>query len=223
MLAGRPYDPEKTDIWAIGVTLYAMLSGTLPFEHSSTKQLYDVINIGKYKELEHVSYSLRDLMRKMIEVDPKLRICFQKMKSHPWFSASPQKQLSNRFGLNEKVLAIMQSIFNIPQIDLRKQLKNKLSWTYLTYYHLLCKKIKTTNKNSLALMRKHEGPVHIKHIFKNFETAKIEVERTFAKTVWVSEFEAYGEEGVRVEIKSLANMCYLDWSKSAVEKWLRTK
>jgi serine/threonine protein kinase len=31
MMNGKHYDPEKSEVWALGVTLYAMLSGNLPF------------------------------------------------------------------------------------------------------------------------------------------------------------------------------------------------
>jgi serine/threonine protein kinase len=33
MVLGKKYDCRKVDIWAMGVTLYAMLAGRLPFEH----------------------------------------------------------------------------------------------------------------------------------------------------------------------------------------------
>jgi serine/threonine protein kinase len=36
MLDEKKYNPEKSDVWAMGVTLYAMLSGKLPFQHSKT-------------------------------------------------------------------------------------------------------------------------------------------------------------------------------------------
>jgi 5'-AMP-activated protein kinase catalytic alpha subunit len=36
MLLGRPYDCTKSDIWAMGVTLYAMAAGKLPFEDENT-------------------------------------------------------------------------------------------------------------------------------------------------------------------------------------------
>lgn len=40
MLTGGKYDCVKTDVWAIGVTLYAMAAGCLPFEEEDTDRLY---------------------------------------------------------------------------------------------------------------------------------------------------------------------------------------
>ena len=48
MLSGDVYDPSKIDIWSSGIILYAMCFGFLPFDHSNSAELYDMIKTGKY-------------------------------------------------------------------------------------------------------------------------------------------------------------------------------
>jgi serine/threonine protein kinase len=49
MLDDKKYNPEKSDVWAMGITFYAMLSGKLPFQHNKTSQLYKIISKGQYE------------------------------------------------------------------------------------------------------------------------------------------------------------------------------
>lgn len=51
MMSERSYDPRKTEVWALGVTMYAMLTGRLPFEHESTSKLYKIMSVGEYEEV----------------------------------------------------------------------------------------------------------------------------------------------------------------------------
>lgn len=44
MLKGGHYNCVKSDIWAMGVTLYAMAAGHLPYEDENTDRLYELIN-----------------------------------------------------------------------------------------------------------------------------------------------------------------------------------
>jgi serine/threonine protein kinase len=48
MIAGESYDPIHADIWSLGIILYAMVCGYLPFEDSNTKKLYRKIIKGVY-------------------------------------------------------------------------------------------------------------------------------------------------------------------------------
>jgi 5'-AMP-activated protein kinase catalytic alpha subunit len=49
MVAGKKYDCRKVDIWAMGVTLYAMLMGKLPFQHENTLKLYKLIENSEFE------------------------------------------------------------------------------------------------------------------------------------------------------------------------------
>lgn len=48
MMNGISYDPEKTEVWALGVTLYAMLSGKLPFEDDNPGKLMKAMLNNRY-------------------------------------------------------------------------------------------------------------------------------------------------------------------------------
>jgi serine/threonine protein kinase len=49
MLQGLSYDGLKTDIWSIGIILYAMCFGYLPFDNADSNILYKTIIEGKYE------------------------------------------------------------------------------------------------------------------------------------------------------------------------------
>jgi 5'-AMP-activated protein kinase catalytic alpha subunit len=49
MLSGNPYDPVKIDIWNLGIILYAMCFGMLPFDHEDSGELYQMIREGRYE------------------------------------------------------------------------------------------------------------------------------------------------------------------------------
>ncbi|KAJ8920366.1 hypothetical protein NQ315_005230, partial [Exocentrus adspersus] len=79
---------KPVDIWAAGVLLHVLLSGTLPF-HGSGRRLAEAICRGKLhidssQQWQLVSDSAKDLVQQMLSVDPKQRITIQEVLNHRW-------------------------------------------------------------------------------------------------------------------------------------------
>ncbi|EGR34680.1 protein kinase domain protein [Ichthyophthirius multifiliis] len=86
MIAGKRYESPQVDIWSSGVILFALLCGYLPFEDENTSSLYKKILSGDYQIPNFVSYDAKDLLQKVLNVDPQKRYKFEEIKNHKWFN-----------------------------------------------------------------------------------------------------------------------------------------
>jgi BR serine/threonine kinase len=84
VLRGVKYDGCAADIWSAGVILYALLSGTLPFDDPSIRNLMRKVKRGKFV-MPDFHFSLKDLISKMLTVDPASRIRIADIKKHDAF------------------------------------------------------------------------------------------------------------------------------------------
>ena len=85
VISGNLYAGTEVDVWSCGVILYALLCGTLPFDDESIPNLFKKIKSGMYSLPSHLSQSSRELILRMLVVDPIKRITIDEVRQHPWY------------------------------------------------------------------------------------------------------------------------------------------
>ncbi|KAF9901051.1 hypothetical protein EC991_006586 [Linnemannia zychae] len=86
VVTGMKYDGSSSDIWSCGIILYALLTGHLPFDDENIRQLLSKVKAGKFYMPTDISASARDLISRMLTVNPRRRITMQGVMMHPWFT-----------------------------------------------------------------------------------------------------------------------------------------
>ncbi|KAJ3296243.1 MAP microtubule affinity-regulating kinase 1 [Borealophlyctis nickersoniae] len=86
LIEGKRYVGPEVDAWSLGVNLYAMVVGDLPFADSNLAALYDAILKGKYEMPSFLSPECQDLISKLLVVNPKKRYTCSQVRQHPWFT-----------------------------------------------------------------------------------------------------------------------------------------
>uniref|UniRef100_A0A7S2YEB4 non-specific serine/threonine protein kinase n=1 Tax=Entomoneis paludosa TaxID=265537 RepID=A0A7S2YEB4_9STRA len=85
VISGHLYAGPEVDVWSCGVILYALLCGSLPFDDESIPNLFKKIKSGMYALPTHLSQLAKNLIPRMLEVDPMKRITIPEIRLHPWF------------------------------------------------------------------------------------------------------------------------------------------
>jgi len=83
-ITGKKYVGAPADLWSLGVILFAMLSGFLPFESANIPALFRKIKQRQYKCPEYLSREAVDLIDRMLTLDPEKRASLAELRNHPW-------------------------------------------------------------------------------------------------------------------------------------------
>ncbi|XP_037827992.1 uncharacterized protein LOC119615976 isoform X3 [Lucilia sericata] len=83
IVEGTPYHGPEVDCWSLGVLLYTLVYGSMPFDGSNFKRLVKQISQGDYYEPKKPSRA-SSLIREMLTVCPRKRATIEQICSHWW-------------------------------------------------------------------------------------------------------------------------------------------
>ncbi|XP_067631675.1 uncharacterized protein Sik3 isoform X2 [Eurosta solidaginis] len=83
---GLEYDGPKADIWSLGVVLYALVCGALPFNGDTLLELKGRVVTGKFRIPYFMSRDCEHLLRNMLVVEPDRRYTLRQIIKHRWLS-----------------------------------------------------------------------------------------------------------------------------------------
>ncbi|XP_059402947.1 serine/threonine-protein kinase SIK2-like isoform X3 [Carassius carassius] len=120
---GQQYEGPQLDIWSMGVVLYVLVCGTLPFDGPSLPVLRQRVLEGRFRIPYFMSEDCEHLIRKMLVLDPAKRLSLSQIKEHRWMvqEVPSQRPVLYRQGLScksklgwgehsEQVLRLMHSL-----------------------------------------------------------------------------------------------------------------
>lgn len=147
LISGKEYLGAEADIWSMGILLYALLCGYLPFDDENIPQLYRKIQNGKYDTPPWLSMESKELMSCMLQVDPKRRITINQLVSHPWlmhgFNIPVELHSKYRWKVDEDCITELAVHYGKTKQEMEAEVQ-QWNFDYLsaTYFLLLEKKLK---------------------------------------------------------------------------------
>ncbi|XP_077985646.1 serine/threonine-protein kinase SIK2-like isoform X2 [Glandiceps talaboti] len=147
---GQKYDGPQLDIWSLGVVLYVLVCGALPFDGHCLQQLKERVLAGRFRIPFFMSTECEQLIRKMLVISPEKRYTIEQIKQHKWMqmeTGTPRNVLFDQLPMarpgeyNEQVLRLMQSL-GIDQQKTKESLRKEAYDHYTAIYHLLVERLK---------------------------------------------------------------------------------
>lgn len=138
IINGVEYDPVKVDVWSLGVCLYCMLVGRLPFDEENKKELYRKIRSCSYRTPTYLSPTAASLLTSMLTLSPAARPTPAAMLSHPFFAKmAPSPAGPLRTFSWDDLLIVASSISKVKPLQMKHMLDSSEHNRQTTVYWLL--------------------------------------------------------------------------------------
>ncbi|XP_064484710.1 MAP/microtubule affinity-regulating kinase 3-like isoform X11 [Ornithodoros turicata] len=86
LFQGKKYDGPEVDVWSLGVILYTLVSGSLPFDGANLKELRERVLRGKYRIPFYMSTDCENLLKKFLVLNPAKRATLEAIMKDKWMN-----------------------------------------------------------------------------------------------------------------------------------------
>ncbi|XP_076366939.1 serine/threonine-protein kinase SIK3-like isoform X1 [Tachypleus tridentatus] len=170
LFEGKEYDGPKADVWSLGVVLYVLVCGALPFDGSTLQSLRTRVLLGKFRIPFFMSSECEHLIRRMLVVDPEKRLSVNQILQDKWIVQAGRDlefeemfEKYNKVSINENEEPvdelIVEHMLNLPGVT-QEQIIQSVQGKYFDHcsaiYHLLLDKLKGHQRTTLL---SHNLPV----------------------------------------------------------------
>uniref|UniRef100_A0A673ZX50 non-specific serine/threonine protein kinase n=1 Tax=Salmo trutta TaxID=8032 RepID=A0A673ZX50_SALTR len=87
LFQGKKYDGPEVDIWSLGVILYTLVSGSLPFDGQNLKELRERVLRGKYRVPFYMSTDCEGILRRFLVLNPTKRCTLEQIMNDKWINS----------------------------------------------------------------------------------------------------------------------------------------
>ncbi|XP_060792304.1 serine/threonine-protein kinase MARK2 isoform X2 [Neoarius graeffei] len=92
LFQGKKYDGPEVDVWSLGVILYTLVSGSLPFDGQNLKELRERVLRGKYRIPFYMSTDCENLLKKFLILNPTKRGSLEQIMKDRWMNVGYEEE-----------------------------------------------------------------------------------------------------------------------------------
>jgi serine/threonine protein kinase len=186
ILLAERYVGPPVDVWSMGVILFALLCGHLPWSGETQTEISHNSIRGIYEEDESLSPSVRELIRGMLNPNPRERATIEEIRMHQWinegYSELPPSLLVVRqpvFEVRDEILEKLVSLGYVNSEENKRKILENECCQVVAVYHLLLdravdeemaeikKKLMYTTKQHISTQPQHHHPNTLGHLHTN--------------------------------------------------------